>query len=172
MTSRVIQRSRQQVQGRERVKNSRSRDKVAHPVNKSGFQSRRQNSWNWSSSRTRWTVDSQESSGQVVLRHGPRAQILWEGGNNTMLTLTVCRQAPYTIFSAGCSCNPGYTQRDCFPELSTAAHQFILVIVIHLHALVHSHTLWDLGVCCTEPRRSWCWDVLFGPYRAHNCQIM
>jgi hypothetical protein len=28
---------------------------------------------------TRWTGDSQESSGQVVLRHGPRAQVLREG---------------------------------------------------------------------------------------------
>jgi hypothetical protein len=28
---------------------------------------------------TRWTGDSQESSSQVVLGHGPRAQVLWEG---------------------------------------------------------------------------------------------
>ena len=27
---------------------------------------------------TRWTGDSKESSGQVVLRHGPRAQVLRE----------------------------------------------------------------------------------------------
>ena len=27
---------------------------------------------------TRWTVNSKESSGQVVLRHGPRAQVLRE----------------------------------------------------------------------------------------------
>ena len=28
---------------------------------------------------TRWTGDSQESSGQVVLRYDPRAQVLREG---------------------------------------------------------------------------------------------
>ena len=49
---------------------------VARPVNRSGFHSRRQNSWNWSSSTARWTGDSKESSCQVVLRHGPRAQVL------------------------------------------------------------------------------------------------
>jgi hypothetical protein len=27
---------------------------------------------------TKWTGDSKESSGQVVLRHGPRAQVLRE----------------------------------------------------------------------------------------------
>ena len=54
------------------------RDKVARPVNRSGFHNHRQNSWNWSSSMTRWTRDSKESSGQVVLRHGPRAQVLRE----------------------------------------------------------------------------------------------
>ena len=32
----------------------------------------------WISSTTRWTDDSLESSDQVVLRHGPRAQVLWE----------------------------------------------------------------------------------------------
>ena len=53
-------------------------DKVARPVNKSVFHSHRQNSSNWSSSTTRWTGDSKESSGQVVLRHGPRAQVLRE----------------------------------------------------------------------------------------------
>jgi hypothetical protein len=42
-------------------------------VNRSGFHSRRQNSWNWSST-TRCTGDSKESSVQVVLRHDPRAQ--------------------------------------------------------------------------------------------------
>ena len=38
----------------------------------------RQNSWNWSSSTARWTGDSKESSCQVVLGHGPRAQVLRE----------------------------------------------------------------------------------------------
>ena len=33
---------------------------------------------NWSSSTARWTGDSKESSCQVVLRHGPRAQDLPE----------------------------------------------------------------------------------------------
>ena len=47
-------------------------------VNRSGFHSRRQKSLNWSSSTARWTGDSKESSGQVVLRHGPRAQVLQE----------------------------------------------------------------------------------------------
>ena len=28
---------------------------------------------NWSSSTTRWTGDSKESSGQVVLKHGPKS---------------------------------------------------------------------------------------------------
>ena len=28
---------------------------------------------------TKWTGDSKESSGQLVLRHGPRAQVLREG---------------------------------------------------------------------------------------------
>jgi hypothetical protein len=41
----------------------------------SGFNGHRQNSRNWISSTTRWTGDSQESTGQVVLRHGPRAQV-------------------------------------------------------------------------------------------------
>ena len=47
-------------------------------MNRSVFHSRRQNSLNWSSSTARWTGDSKESSGQVVLRHGPRAQVLQE----------------------------------------------------------------------------------------------
>ena len=51
---------------------------VACPVNRSGFHSRRQNSWNWSRSTARWTGDSKESSCQVVLRQGPRAQVLRE----------------------------------------------------------------------------------------------
>ena len=38
----------------------------------------RQNSLNWSSSTARWTGDSKESSCQVVLGHGPRAQVLRE----------------------------------------------------------------------------------------------
>ena len=50
--------------GRERERRKKQvRDKVARPVNRSGFHSRRQNSWNWSSSTTRWTRDSKESSG-------------------------------------------------------------------------------------------------------------
>ena len=49
---------------------------VARPVNRSGIHSRRQNSWNWSTAR--WNGDSKESSFQVVLRHGPRAQVLRE----------------------------------------------------------------------------------------------
>ena len=58
----------------------RQHDKIAHLVNRSGFHSRWQNSSNWISSMTRWTGNgvSQESSGQVVLRHGPMAQVLWE----------------------------------------------------------------------------------------------
>ena len=51
---------------------------VARPVNRSVFHSRRQNRLNWSSKMARWTGDSKESSCQVVLRHGPRAQILRE----------------------------------------------------------------------------------------------
>ena len=47
-------------------------------MNRSGFHSRRQNSLNWSSSTARWTGDSKESSCQVALRHGPRAQVLRE----------------------------------------------------------------------------------------------
>jgi hypothetical protein len=43
-------------------------------VNRSGFHSRRQNSWNWSSSVTRWG-----QPGHVVLRRGPRAKDFWEG---------------------------------------------------------------------------------------------
>ena len=31
---------------------------------------------------TRWTGDSKESSAQVVLRHGPRAQVFWEGSES------------------------------------------------------------------------------------------
>ena len=42
------------------------RDKVARLVNRSGFHSRRQNSYNWSSCTTRWTGDSKEAPGQVV----------------------------------------------------------------------------------------------------------
>ena len=38
----------------------------------------RQNSLNWSSSMARWTGDSKESPCQVVLGHGPRAQVLRE----------------------------------------------------------------------------------------------
>jgi hypothetical protein len=55
--------------------------KVGLPVNRSGFHSHRQNSRNEISSTTRWTGDrhSQESSRQLVLRHGPRAQVFWEG---------------------------------------------------------------------------------------------
>ena len=67
---------------RERKRESRKqqvRDKVARPVNMSGFHSRRQNSRKWMSSMTKWTGDSQESSGEVVLRYEPRAQILREG---------------------------------------------------------------------------------------------
>ena len=64
--------------GRERESKTAGLGQVARPVNRSGFHSRRQNSWNWSSSMTR-TGDSKESSGQVVLRHGPRAQVLREG---------------------------------------------------------------------------------------------
>ena len=51
---------------------------VARPVIRSGFNSHRQNSRNWISSTTRWTGDSQEFSGQVVLRHDPQAQVLRE----------------------------------------------------------------------------------------------
>jgi hypothetical protein len=62
--------------GRERGSKQQVWDKVARPVNRSGFYNCRQNSRNWISSTTTWTGDgeSQVSSGPVVLRHGHRAQ--------------------------------------------------------------------------------------------------
>ena len=63
---------------RKRELKQQVRDKVPCPVNRSGFHSRRQNNSNWIRSPPRGTGDSQESSGQVVLMHGPRAQVLWE----------------------------------------------------------------------------------------------
>ena len=59
---------------RERELKTAGPGQVAHPVNRAGFPSHRQNSLNWSSSTARWTGDSKDSSGQVVLRHGPRAR--------------------------------------------------------------------------------------------------
>jgi hypothetical protein len=55
-----------------------ARENSLNTVNRSGFQSHRQNCWNWSSSTARWTGDNKESSCQVVLRHGPTAQVLQE----------------------------------------------------------------------------------------------
>jgi hypothetical protein len=54
--------------------------------NRSGFHNCRQNSRNWVSSLSRWTRDgdSQELSGQVFMRHDPRAQVLREGGEREM----------------------------------------------------------------------------------------
>jgi hypothetical protein len=73
-TAGVVERAREREGRKQQV-----RDNVARPVNRSVFHSHRQNSRNWISITTSWTGDSQESLCQVVLRHGPRAQVLLEG---------------------------------------------------------------------------------------------